>query len=87
VAKPVMQAPSTTTHTEGTTMNRGDFVAGMQVRLKSTGEIMTLGGTIDDWICIDADDPGAVPKHVQPGDVDPVASTANPPATARKPIR
>src|SRR5512147_909892 len=38
-----------------TTMNRGDFIDGMLVRLKSTGQVMTLGGTEDDWICTTSD--------------------------------
>ena len=53
-------------------MNRGDFIDGILVRLKSTGEVMTLGGTEDDWICSAADAGRMVRKHVQPDDVDPV---------------
>ena len=55
-----------------TTMNRGDFIDGILVRLKSTGEVLTLGGTEDDWICTATDAGRVVRKHVQPDDVDPV---------------
>jgi hypothetical protein len=56
-----------------TTMNRGDFIDGILVRLKSTGQVMTLGGTEDDWICTTSDNGRVVRKHVAPEDVDPVA--------------
>jgi len=54
-------------------MNRGDFIDGILVQLKSTGQVMTLGGTEDDWICTTSDNGRVVRKHVQPDDVDPVA--------------
>lgn len=53
-------------------MNRGDFIDGILVRLKSTGEVLTLGGTEDDWICTATDAGRVVRKRVQPEDVDPV---------------
>jgi hypothetical protein len=66
-------------------MNRGDFVAGMQVRLTATGQIFTLGGTIDDWICTDPNNPGMVPRHVQPEEVEPVVSNAKSTAAGKPP--
>jgi hypothetical protein len=69
---PAILAGLATTAHEGTTMNRGDFIDGILVRLKSTGEVMTLGGTEDDWICTAADAGRVVRKHVQPDEVDPV---------------
>jgi hypothetical protein len=65
-------------------MNRGDFIAGMRVRLKATGQIMVLGGTMDDWICTDPNSAAAVPQHVQPEDVEPAVLTSRP-ADVRKP--
>jgi len=65
-------------------MNRGDFVAGMHVRLKATGQIMVLGGSKEDWICTDPNNAGAAPKHVQPQDVEPAVITSQP-AGVRKP--
>lgn len=65
-------------------MNRGEFIAGIQVRLKATGQIMVLGGTIDDWICTDPSNAAAIPKHVQPEDVEPAVITSRP-ADVRKP--
>jgi hypothetical protein len=69
---PAILAGLATAAHEETTMNRGDFIDGILVRLKSTGEVMTLGGTEDDWICTTADTGRVVRKHVQPDDVDPV---------------
>jgi len=56
-------------------MNRGDFSAGIEVRQKSDGQIMLLGGTEDDWICTFTTNGKFMTLHVDPEDVDPVLST------------
>lgn len=68
----------------GAVMNRGDFIADMPVRLKATGKIMVLGGTIDDWTCTDPSNAAAAPIPVQPEDVEPAVITSRP-ADVRKP--
>ncbi|MGH8171866.1 MAG: hypothetical protein ACREPX_01885 [Rhodanobacteraceae bacterium] len=55
-------------------MNRGDFIDGILVCLKSTGQVMTLGGTKDNWVCTSNDAGRVVRKPVQPEDVDPVVN-------------
>lgn len=55
-------------------MNRGDFIDGILVRLKSTGQVVTLGGSKDDWVVSSNDNGRVVRKHVQPEDVDPVVN-------------
>ena len=55
-------------------MNRGDFSAGIEIRLISTGQIMILGGTKEDWTGTFTSNGQINVLHVQPEDVDPVPS-------------
>jgi len=52
-------------------MNKGDFLGGMLVVSKITGQVMTLGGTADDWTCTYVENGRIVTVKVKPEDVDP----------------
>lgn len=52
-------------------MNKGDFVGGMLIVSKTTGQVMTLGGTPDDWTGSYVENGTTITVKVKPGDVDP----------------
>jgi hypothetical protein len=56
-------------------MNKGDFVGGMSVRPLGSTQVMTLGGTPDDWICTWVDNGQTVTKHFQPVELEPAGTT------------
>lgn len=52
-------------------MNKGDFVGGIQVILRGTDQVMTLGGTPDDWVCTFVKNGKSMSEHFQPEVLDP----------------
>ena len=48
-------------------MNKGDFVGGIQVLpILGSTQVMTLGGTEDDWICTWYENGQKMTQHFQP---------------------
>jgi hypothetical protein len=56
---------------EESTVNKGDFVGSMPVQLIGSKQVMTLGGTPDDWICTYVENGHTVTVHVEPAQVEP----------------
>jgi len=52
---------------QGDPMNKGDFVGGMQVQpVLGSAQVMTLGGSEDDWVCTWIENGQKMTKHFQP---------------------
>jgi hypothetical protein len=47
-------------------MNKGDFVGAALVQPLGSDQIMTLGGTADDWICTWVENGQTMTGHFQP---------------------
>ena len=58
-------------------MNKGDFVGNMLVRPIGSNQVMTLGGTPDDWICTWTQNGVAMSKHFKPEDLVPAPTPSN----------
>ena len=53
-------------------MNKGEFVGGMLVRRIGQAQVMTLGGTPDDWQCSWLENGLVKNAHFKPEDLEPV---------------
>jgi hypothetical protein len=56
-------------------MNKGDFVGGIPVQPMGGGQIMTLGGTSEDWICTWMENGQSVSRHFKPEDLEPAGDS------------
>jgi hypothetical protein len=51
-------------------MKKGDFVGGIPVQLLGGGQVMTLGGTPDDWVCTWTENGQARSEHFMPEELE-----------------
>jgi hypothetical protein len=65
---------SDATHRAGRSskMNKGEFVGGMLVRRIGQEQVMTLGGTPDDWTCSWSESGQVRHAHFEPEELEPV---------------
>jgi hypothetical protein len=60
-------------------MNKGDFVGGLQVEpILGAHQVMTLGGSKDDWICTWVEDGKTMTQHFQPDQLQIVSASRSP---------
>lgn len=57
-------------------MNKGDFVGSMQVQPLGSDQIMTLGGTPDEWICTWVENGQTMTKRFQPEQLEPAVKVS-----------
>ena len=55
-------------------MNKGDFVGSMLVQPLGTDQVMTLGGTPDEWVCTWTENGQKVSKHFKPEELESVST-------------
>lgn len=58
-------------------MNKGDFVGSMLVQPVGSGQVMTLGGTPDEWVCTWTENGQTVSKHFKPEELVSVGNQRN----------
>ena len=52
-------------------MNKGEFIGGMLVRRVGETQVMTLGGTPDDWVCSWPQNGKVMSAHFKPEELEP----------------
>jgi uncharacterized protein YodC (DUF2158 family) len=53
-------------------MNKADFVSGIPVRSVDGSQVMTLGGTANDWVCTWVENGERKMASFRPEDLEPV---------------
>jgi hypothetical protein len=58
-------------------MNKGDFVGGLLVVPTRSRQVMTLGGTPDNWICTWVENGETMTQRFNPEDLEPAKASVS----------